>query len=498
MAYTINRYNGTVLTTVADGTVDTSTDLTFIGKNYAGYGEKQNENFLYLLENFASTSAPPTPLKGQLWFDSGTSKLKFYDGSKFRATGGAETGPTQPSGFAATGDFWWDTVNQQLYAWSGTAYQLIGPQAVTGLGITQMQSISVKDLENGASHAVVQAAINGKVAFIISSDTAFTLDPTLNAITGFDKIQQGVTLAFTKNADAGVTNSSSNYRFHGTATNADKLGGQVASNYLLASNSAFSQIVNFADVGYSVGNPTAKLRVFNDSTNSFFPTILNQVNDTIIFKTTVSSVAKTPLKLTGTDVLPGTTLTNNLGSSSLVWNSVYASNFVGTATNSNYLNLGGSYVSATTASTATTIVARDANRDIFANVFNGTSTSANYADLAEKYLADKVYDPGTVVCIGGAAEVTAATSGSMAIGVVSANPAYMMNSALAGGTYIALKGRVPVKIIGPVRKGDALVPAGNGSAKTDDSTVPGQHRQFGIALEDNVEPGVKLVECVIL
>ena len=99
----------------------------------------------------------------------------------------------------------------------------------------------------------------------------------------------------------------------------------------------------------------------------------------------------------------------------MVWDSVYASNFIGTATNSNYLNLGGSYVSATTASTATTIVARDSNRDIFANVFNGTSTSANYADLAEKYLADKEYDPGTVVCVGGTAEVTVAGVGALAI-----------------------------------------------------------------------------------
>ncbi len=86
----------------------------------------------------------------------------------------------------------------------------------------------------------------------------------------------------------------------------------------------------------------------------------------------------------------------------------------------------------------------------------------------------------------------------MAIGVVSANPAYMMNSALEGGTYIALKGRVPVKIIGPVRKGDALIPAEAGAAKADNSTAPSGNRQFGIALEDNVEPGVKLVECVIL
>jgi hypothetical protein len=498
MAYTINRYNGTVLTTVADGTVDTSTDLTFIGKNYAGYGEKQNENFLYLLENFANTAQPPNPLKGQIWFDSANSKLKFYDGAKFRTTGGAEIGAAPPTGFAATGDFWWDTTNQQLHAWTGTAYQLIGPQAVQGQGITQMQSISVKDSENGATHAIVQASINGKVAFIVSSDTAFTLDPALNSITGFDKIQQGVTLAYTRNADAGVTNISSNYRFHGTATNSDKLGGQPATNYLLASNTSFNQIVNFADVGYTVGNPTVKLKVFNDSTNSFYPTILNQFNDTIIFKTTVSSVARTPLKLTGNDVLPGVTLTSNLGSSSFVWNSVYASNFVGTATNSNYLNLGGSYVSATTASTATTIVARDSNRDIFANVFNGTSTSANYADLAEKYLTDKEYDAGTVVCIGGTAEVTAAGSGTTAIGVVSTNPAYMMNSALEGGTYIALKGRVPVKIIGPVRKGDTLVPTGDGFGKTDDSTASSGNRQFGIALEDNAEHGVKLVECVIL
>ena len=52
MPYTINRYNGTVVTTVADGTVDTTTDLKLIGKNYAGYGEIQNENFLFLLENF--------------------------------------------------------------------------------------------------------------------------------------------------------------------------------------------------------------------------------------------------------------------------------------------------------------------------------------------------------------------------------------------------------------------------------------------------------------
>ena len=80
MPYAINKYNGTLISTVADGTIDNTTDLKIIGKNYAGYGEVQNENFLYLLENFANNNPPPRPIQGQLWFDSSNSKLKFYDG----------------------------------------------------------------------------------------------------------------------------------------------------------------------------------------------------------------------------------------------------------------------------------------------------------------------------------------------------------------------------------------------------------------------------------
>ena len=77
MAYQIDRYNNTLLTTVEDGTVDQTTDLKFIGKNYAGYGEIQNENFLFLLENFAGANQPPRAITGQIWFETGNSKLKF-------------------------------------------------------------------------------------------------------------------------------------------------------------------------------------------------------------------------------------------------------------------------------------------------------------------------------------------------------------------------------------------------------------------------------------
>ena len=84
MAYTVNKTNGGVLATVSDGTIDSTTDLKFIGKNYSGYGELLNENFVKLLENFSNTSAPSAPLAGQLWWDSSNSLLKVYTGSAFK------------------------------------------------------------------------------------------------------------------------------------------------------------------------------------------------------------------------------------------------------------------------------------------------------------------------------------------------------------------------------------------------------------------------------
>jgi hypothetical protein len=505
MSYTINHYNGSLLTTVADGTVDSSTDLTLIGKNYAGYGQSQNDNFVWLLENFANTSQPPHPLAGQIWFDSGNLKLKFYDGSKFRTAGGTEVSPTTPTGLT-TGDLWFDTTSDQLFVYNGVNYTLIGPQAIAGQGLTEMQSISVKD-SNGSSHSIIQAIINGAVVYTISNDVAFNLDSNINAIAGFDRIEQGLTLAYTRQADNGVTNNSVAYRWWGTATDADKLAGRPAADYLTALNPAFIGTVSFPDTGYTVGgtsnvpSPKLKVSITNSGTT---PTIQNILNDTVLFQTTsLTNATLYPLTIKGNSLLPGGPLSatgftsngvNNLGSNTAQWANVYAVNFLGTATNANYVILGANPASATTASSANTIVGRDSNADIFGNVFHGTATAANYADLAEKYLADQEYELGTVVSVGGSAEVTASTHGDLAIGVVSANPAYMMNSELEGGTYIALKGRVPVKVTGPVEKGQRLIASNAGTAQvaTDKSDV------FAIALETNLSDEVKLVECVIL
>ena len=160
MAYTINRFDTSQLTVVEDGTIDQTTDLKLVGKNYAGYGEIQNENFVFLLENFAGNNQPPKPVSGQLWFDSSSSKLKFYDGTKWRTTGGAEISATSPAGLAE-GDFWWDTNNEQLYAYNGTSFILVGPQGA-GDAVTQFQSRTIRD-NGGTNRAVSVSIINDEV-----------------------------------------------------------------------------------------------------------------------------------------------------------------------------------------------------------------------------------------------------------------------------------------------------------------------------------------------
>ena len=510
MSYTINHYNGATLATVADGTVDTSTDLTLIGKNYAGYGQAQNDNFVWLLENFANTTQPPNPLSGQIWFDStpGATKLKFFDGTNWRTTGGAAIGPSSPTGLTV-GDFWFNTTSNQLFAYTSdpvAPFKLIGPQGVSGAGLTQMQSTTVQD-SNGTSHAIIQAIDNNQTIFVISSDPAFTLQNSVNSITGFGRIQQGITLAYTDSnatgATVGVTNPSVAHRFWGTATNSDRLGGLTSSSYVQAGNPTFSGTVNFPQ-GYTVGAAgSPPLKVFINATSNF-PTVQGSISDTIVFQTTLSNQSLAyPLTIKGTDLLPGgsqantpfSTGVNNIGSSNYQWNNVYATNFLGTSTNSNNLNLNGSYVTASTAAVASTIAARDSTNTIYATTFNGTATAADYADLAEKYLCDKEYEVGTVVSVGGTQEVTACRSGDRALGAVSANPAYMMNQTLKGGLYIALKGRVPVKIKGPVSKGDRIIADTGGCGI---AINHGHQDIFAISLGTSDDDGVKLVECVIL
>lgn len=561
MPYTIDKYNGTTIAIVEDGTIDSTLDIKLIGKNYAGYGEVQNENFVHMLENFAGASSPPRPVSGQIWYDASTKKLKFYDSTlqKWKTAGGTEVAATAPAGLSI-GDLWYDSTNKQVYVYDGTTYVLIGPQGVAGLGTTQMRSMTVTDNSTGTAHAIIAAYVNGEIMFVISSDVEYELSTAsatlLGGISKFRYIKSGITLVNTANT-TGITDIVSGRIFWGTASNSLKLEGYSASDFVLATPGGiiFDNIVRFADVGFTVGDSN-DLSIKID-TDGITPIIRNDLSGTIKFQTTSAGpTINTPLRLVDANILPGVDSDGvngtNIGSSSFKFKDVYSVRFNGDGSNLTDLDatqltsgtvdparLSGTYTidvtgsltgnasTATTATTATnllvsgtprtasvstpdngdpnTIAVRDSAGDLCATIFRGLATSAYFADLAEKYLADKEYDVGTVVSVGGDAEVTECRAGDRAFGAVSANPAFKMNDGLVGGTYIALKGRVPVKVIGAVRKGDKLVAAGNGCAGPSHivlrntairaGTFPDT---FAIALESSDDEGVKLVEAIIL
>ena len=506
MAYTIDKYNNTQLTVVEDGTIDQTTDLKLVGKNYAGYGEIQNENFVFLLENFSGANAPPKAISGQIWFDSSTRKLKFYDGTKFRTTGGAEISATEPSGLT-TGDFWWDTTNEQLYAYNGTTFILVGPQNV-GETVTQWQSASVND-NLGTSRAIIKAVINDETTMIVSNQT-FTIDSTdvTNAIAGFDIIKQGMTLKNTVNSTGGVT--STNFIYWGTSSNALKLGGIDAGNFIQTGDANFTTLAEFADVGIAVGDSN-DLRIKIENGNE--AVIANEVGTLISIRATNTlGVIKNPLKIYSNSVIPGLAADNvsteavTLGNADHMFSNIYATNFTGTSEKTTALVVNGTSRAGSETIANGTVATRTAASEVVnaqtipagslkANYFVGISTQAQYADLAEKYTTDEEHSVGTAmaICTHPDHEAAPATGNDISIGVVSDSPAYLMN-AESEGQIIGLKGRVPIRIIGAVEKGNAVYVGEDGVCQTNNSK--GQHI-VGIALASNSDKGEKLVECVL-
>ena len=489
MAYTINKYNGSVLTVVEDGTIDSSTDIKLVGKNYAGYGEIQNENFVYLLENFANLNPPPRPVAGQIWFDSNQSKLKFYDGDQFRTTGGAEISSTTPEGLTE-GDFWWDTQNEQLYAYNGNNFVLVGPQDA-GEGITQMQSRTVTDIDGG-SYSVIVSVINDEIVTVFSN-SSFTLPS--GQLPGFDVIKKGVTLKNTLNSTGGV--STDDFVYWGTASNALKLGGVDASQFVQSGEAGFDSLVEFADVGYAVGDSN-DLRVFIENDNQ--AVISNEVGEQIKIKAKNSQgTVKNSFRFFADSVLPGiddntSALESvNIGSESQPFSDVHAENFIGLSEKASALVVSGEDRTGSINASANTVAIRDASGDLKANLFRGTALTAKYADLAEKYTTAEQYPVGTVmtVCKHVDHETCAAAENDIPVGVISEKPAFLMNED-ADGQALALKGRVPVRTIGKVSKGDALYSAGDGIASTIYNNM-----LVGIALESSDAEEEKLIEAIL-
>ena len=153
MSYKLNKTDGSLLVDLVDGQLDTtSSDLTLIGRNYSGFGEVLNENFIQLLENFANSAAPTNPTRGQLWFDTTENRLKVYNGTAFTASGGVTVQATQPNMVA--GDLWIDSNASQLYFFDGTNLRLAGPTYSRQSGTSGFTVVSVLDTQSITNYVV--------------------------------------------------------------------------------------------------------------------------------------------------------------------------------------------------------------------------------------------------------------------------------------------------------------------------------------------------------
>ena len=290
MAYTINKTDGTVLTSITDGTVDNTTSVQLFGKSFSGFGEGLNENLVKLLENSAGTTAPSAPLKGELWMDTSTSQLKVYDGTSFKPTGGAKSSSAAPTNSGA-GDLWHDSGNDQLYVYTGSAFHLVGPVYTSG---QQLSGWKIETLASGGGNKVVSSMYAGNIRVCILSKETFTPSVTQ---TGFAEIKAGLTLNTTLGAVFEGTNTQ--------AANIDVSGSTNGSSTLIAGGNLLR-----ADASDTT---TGVLTVDNDGGiiigDSQELTITVASNDVTIAQTsqdkdlkfTVNDggVTKTPIEITG-------------------------------------------------------------------------------------------------------------------------------------------------------------------------------------------------------
>jgi len=336
MSYTINLTDGALFATIPDGTINQASSMTLVGKNYAGYGQFLDTNFIHLLENASNTTAPGAPLTGQLWWNSGTGVLNVYNGTAWKCISGATSSTSAPSGsISVAGDLWYDSVNAQLNVYTGTSWLLVGPQSSAGQGVTGAVAATITD-NASQNHVVLELYTANVIVGIVSKDSTFT--PGTSVPGGW--------------------------------------GTQAIS--------------------------------------------------------------------------PGITLSTNVANSA----------------------------------------------------FQGTSIRALYADVAERFSADQAYESGTVVELGGSAEITLSNTelSENVFGVISTRAAYLMNSnAGTDATHppVAMTGRVPVRVVGQVRKGDRLVSAGNGLAR---SAATGEATAFNVigrALNDKLDTDTGTVEAIV-
>jgi len=404
MAYTIVKSDGTVLTTISDGTINTtSTSLGLPGRNYAGYGQTFDTNYVHIIENFADSTPPANPLRGQLWYDTGDSTVKVC--------------PTDGE--------------TNALAW-----------------------LSLTSTSSGGNTTFGSVSVTGNLA---SNNLSATNTVTANAFTaGYLTISANATIA---NAD--ITSATI-----GTLTTTDITTGSATTP---------GNITGIWTVTGNTGNNASALLLETGGiyiSNSAGANLYGIRTDKYMYAN------GTPVSFAGT-------YSNSNVASYLP---TYGGNILTVQTQATVLTTGAN----TTAGTVT------GNWSLSA----GSRLTATYADLAERFESDQAYDPGTVVELGGPAEITAVKFelSEDVFGVVSDNMAFLMNNGAGDDIThpaVAMTGRVRVKCKGQVRKGQRLVSAGEGYARAAKDGEATAFNVIGRALQDKTSEDFGVVEAIV-
>ena len=395
MAYTIVKSDGTVLTTIADGTINTtSTSLGLPGRNYAGYGQYLDTDFVHVLENFASTTPPANPLQGQLWFDTNVNVLKVC-----------------PSNYITNAAAW-----LALTSTSSGGTTTFGQVSITGNLSSNNLSVTNSLAADSITTRLLTVTANATMANAnVTTANVGTLNTTL--ITAGGNTTAG-SLVGTWTANGGLSGNAF------IVTNGNLVAtGVKTDNYYYANGSPF--------------NPSG---TYNNGNVFDYMTGANAVTQ---FSGNIA-----PTKVTTSAIAGGGTVSGT-------W-----------------------------------------------TLASGARWQSTYADLAERFEADSTYDAGTVVELGGEKEITAVQYdlSDDVFGVVSAKAGYIMN-AMAGDDEshpaIAMSGRIPVKVIGKVRKGQRLVSAGGGVARAAEKSELTAFNVIGRALANKTDDGLGTVEAIV-
>ena len=389
MAYTIVKSDGTVLTTIADGTINTtSTSLGLPGRNYAGYGQSLDTNFVHAMENFADSVPPSNPLRGQLWYNTNDSTLCVCPAD----------GTTTASS--------WITLAQ-----SG------------GSGTTTFGSVTVTGNLQANNITAVNALVGDTITVRLATVTANASIANANVTNG------NITTLTTANITSGSSTTIGNITGTWTVT-----GGSAGNSLVVANGNVYTTGIKTDNYYYANGTPFNPTGTYgNANVALFLPTYTGNLQPSLV---TTSAIA-------GGGTISG------------IW-----------------------------------------------TLASGARLNATYADLAERFEADATYDAGTVVELGGDAEITAVVTelSEDVFGVVSNTAAYLMNAGAGDDLThppVAVGGRVQVKVTGKVRKGQRLVSAGNGIARAAKIGEATSFNVIGRALANKTTDDVGTVEAFV-